>query len=942
MSSPTKGLEPKAEPLLALVRRFVAETQPELGARGVDLQSRFEADLGLDSLARVELLKRIEAALEISLPERALLAERVGDLLALAAAARPAAPEPLTTPPEPVALPTSQAGEPAEAGTLIEALGWHREVHPERVHLLLYGEGEEPQPISYSALWEGARGLAAGLCSRGLGLGETVAIMLPTSREYFESFFGILLAGGVPVPIYPPTRPSQLEEHLRRHARILENAGAAFLVTLEAAKGVAQLLRAQVAGLRQVLTAAELGGRQGDFQPASPGPNDLAFLQYTSGSTGDPKGVSLTHAHLLANIRAMGAAVGVRPDDVFVSWLPLYHDMGLIGAWLGSLYYGIPLVVMSPLSFLAQPTRWLRAIHRHRGTLSAAPNFAYELCLTKIGEGSLTRLDLSSWRWAFNGAEPVSPGTLEHFATRFRPYGLRRGTLAPVYGLAEAAVGLAFPPPERGPLIERVRREPFRREGRAEPAAAEESDILQFVACGRALPGYRIRVADEAGAPLPERREGRVQFQGPSATSGYYRNPEASRRLFQDGWLETGDRGYLAGDELYVTGRVKDLIIRGGRNFYPYDLEEAVGGLSGIRKGCVVAFGVQDPATGSERLVVVAETRQRDPARREALGRAVRERSLEVLGVPPDEVVLVPPHAVLKTSSGKLRRGAVRERYLAGTLDQPIKAVWRQVLAAGWQGVRTRVGAALAALTRPLFGIYGWLVFLLLAVPTWLGVVLLPRPAWRWGLVRGAIRTLRWLTFTPLEVLGREQLPPPGRPFVLAANHSSYLDALALIEAIPRPLCYVAKRELAGPRYSRWFLERLDTLFVERFDLKRSAAEAEQLGAAVAAGHSLAFFPEGTFRSEPGLLPFRMGAFVTAAEGGLPLVPLTLNGTRRLLGGGSLWPRPSRIRVVIGPPLWPDGRDWAAAVRLRDRARAAILRHSDEPDAGARAAPGAD
>ena len=918
----------RAEVLLATVRRFVAETLPALQSQRIGLETRFEADLGLDSLARVELLRRIEAALETTLPDEALLAETVGDLLRLAPGTRFAG----RGPPVAAELPAVEGGEPAQAVTLIEGLQWHRQAHAGRIHLLLYADAEEPEPITYDELWDNALAVAGGLSAWGLVAGETVAIMLPTGLDYFASFFGILLAGGVPVPIYPPTRPSQLEEHLRRHARILDNAGTACLITVGAAKGVAQLLKAQVPALRQILTAADL--RDAEATPILPEcrADDLAFLQYTSGSTGDPKGVTLTHRHLLANIRAMGQAAEVRPDDVFVSWLPLYHDMGLIGAWLGSLYYGLPLVVMSPLSFLARPSRWLWAIHRHRGTLSAAPNFAYELCLSKVDEAEIEGLDLSSWRRAFNGAEPVSPITLQRFGDRFAAYGLRRDALAPVYGLAEAAVGLAFPPLGRGPLIDRIRREPFLREGKAEPASEGAPDTLSFVACGRPLPGYAVRVVDEGGRELLERSEGRLHFAGPSATRGYYRNPEATQRLFQDGWLDTGDRAYLAEGDIYVTGRVKDLVIRGGRNFYPYDLEQAVGTLAGVRKGCVAVFGTRDAVSGSERLVVVAETREQEADRLEGLRRQVRERALEVLGLPPDDVVLVPPHAVLKTSSGKLRRNAVRELYEQGTLGRGAKAVWRQLMTLLIAGLGARLRHLRRSAGEYLFVGYAWSVFSLLALVTWLGVVVLPRARWRWGLVRGAVRAARVATGTPLRVEGHEQIPAPDRPFILVANHASYLDALALIEAVPGALSYVAKRELAGPFYTRWFLERLDTLFVERFDVKRSADDAERLTRAVTTGRSLAFFPEGTFRSAPGLLPFRMGAFLTAVEAGIPVLPVALMGTRQILGGEGLRLRPGAIRVVVTEPLLPDGNDWSAAIRLRDAAREQILRHCGEPD----------
>jgi len=760
--------------------------------------------------------------------------------------------------------------------------------------------------------------------------------MLPTGPEYFFSFFGILAAGGVPVPIYPPARPQQIEDHLRRHARILDNAGASFLITVPEARTVARLLRVQVPSLHDVLTLEGISLETPIDEVAHPGTEDIAFLQYTSGSTGDPKGVILSHSDLLANVRAMGEAAQVRPDDVFVSWLPLYHDMGLIGAWLGSLYYGLPLVSMSPLAFLARPLRWLETIHRHRGTLSAAPNFAYELCLTRIPDKALEDLDLSSWRWAFNGAEPVSPQTLRHFARRFARCGLRREALAPVYGLAEAAVGLAFPPPDRGPRIDCIDRARFARSGHAMPLPCDEEGVMEVVACGRPLPGYRVRVVDKHGQALPERHEGLLQFQGPSATRGYYRNPEATDRLIRHGWHDTGDRAYLAGGDIHLTGRVKDLIIRGGRNIYPYELEQAVGELSGIRKGCVAAFAAVDERTGSERLVVVAETRERTQERLRSLERAVRERATDILGMPPDEVVLAPPRAVLKTSSGKLRRGDVRDRYLAGRLMAGPGSPLLQLLRVGVTGIFGGLKRLIRRIPGWLYAAYAWALFWLIAPVVWAGVMILPRPGLRWGLVRGGIRWLRRLAFIRLDVSGGEQTPATGRSFVLAANHQSYLDALVLIEAVPRPMGFIAKQELSDVPLVGRLLARLDTLFVERFDLHRGAAESERFAGAISQGQVLAFFPEGTFREEPGLLPFRMGAFVAAAAGGVPVLPVAVRGTRALMPGDSFLPRPGPVEVTIGEPVVPEpgSSEWETAVGLRDSARAFILRHCAEPDLG--------
>ncbi|MDA3785315.1 MAG: AMP-binding protein, partial [Deltaproteobacteria bacterium] len=289
--------------------------------------------------------------------------------------------------------------------------------------------------------------VACGLQQRGLEPGQRVALMLPTSPAYFFCFFGVIMAGAIPVPLYPPARLSQIEEHLRRHIGILNNSLATLLITTAEVQPLARLLQAQAPALQGSATLDQLTSHGSRYQPQEIKGEETAFLQYTSGSTGNPKGVILSHANLLANIRAMGHHMEARASDVFVSWLPLYHDMGLIGAWLGSLYYGCQLVIMSPQAFLVHPEEWLWAIHRHRGTLSAAPNFGYAFCLKKIDDLDIEGLDLSSWRLAFNGAEPVSPATVHDFTARFRPFGFAAQAMAPVYGLAESTVGLAFPPP---------------------------------------------------------------------------------------------------------------------------------------------------------------------------------------------------------------------------------------------------------------------------------------------------------------------------------------------------------------------------------------------------------------------------------------------------------------------------------------------------------------
>jgi 1-acyl-sn-glycerol-3-phosphate acyltransferase len=920
--------------LLDVVRGLAAELHsrrrlPDLLTLDMDL----ERDLGLDSLARLELLTRLERTFDIQLPEDVLVsAETPRDLLRALGSARHA-PLPPVLPAVPPPREVGATNIPQQARTLIETLVWHATATPQRPHITIESDDGSEHVIRYRDLLDGALTIAAGLRERDLLPGQSVAIMLPTGREYFTCFFGVLAAGGIPVPVYPPLRATQIEEHLRRHARLLDNALATILITVGAARGLGKLLRALVPGMRLVVTADELlsgSPSLGTLHPARD--SDIALLQYTSGSTGNPKGVILTHANLLANIRAMGKAVQAGPNDVFVSWMPLYHDMGLIGAWLGSLYFGIPLVVMSPLAFLARPHRWLWAIHRHRATLSGSPNFGYELCLRRIDAATLAGLDLSSWRIAFNGAEPVSPDTLESFTARFAPYGLRPEALTPVYGLAESSVGLAFPPLGRGPVVDRVHRESFMTRGRAVPAAPEDKGALRFVACGLPLPGHQIRIVDVSGNEAGEREEGRLEFMGPSVTSGYFRNPEATRALFHGDWLDSGDLAYIAGGDVYLTGRVKDIIIRAGRNIYPHELEESIGNIAGVRKGCVAVFGVHDPATATERLVVLAETREIEPTVLERLTSAVNAAATDLAGTPPDDVVLAPPHTVLKTSSGKVRRAATRDLYLRGETRARIRRPWWQLARVVWSSAVPELARMRHAAGDWLYAGYAWTLFMLLAPLVWGAVALIPYPRWNRTFIRHAARLFIKMAGTSLHVRGLEHMP--DGPCIVVANHASYIDGIVLSALLVRDYRYVAKGEFTRQLIAHRFLAHIGAEFVERYDRERGIADARRLAAVAHAGGALVFFPEGTFLRMPGLLPFRLGAFTTAVESQLPVVPIALRGTRSVLRGDQWFPRRGAIFVAVQPALKPDGHDWQAALRLREATRAAILRHCGEPDLG--------
>lgn len=925
--SPTKATGDEAERLLEEVRDLLGELHVSSG-RPVRIDSDLVREVGLDSLSIVELFDRVERAFSVRLPEEVLAtATTPADWLRAVFLARERSGK--TCPVTPSEAPRAAgAPSPEATTTLTEALFWHAERHPALVSVRLLVEGTVEE-LTYGGLAAAAADLAGALRSRGLGQGERVAIMLPTGADYFAVFLGVLVAGCVPVPIYPPARREVIEEHLRRQSRLLDNAGAVLLVTVPEAMVAARLLRTQVPSLRRVETRASLVAASAARQPfGTSSPSDLALVQYTSGSTGDPKGVMLTHAQLLANIRAMGAAAQVSSADVFVSWLPLYHDMGLIGAFLAPLYFGFPLVVSSPLRFLARPESWLESISVYRGTISAAPNFAYRSCVDRIDDAELTRLDLSSWRIAFNGSEPVSALSIERFVERFGPCGFSATAMCPAYGLAEVGVGISFSSLGRGPRVDIIDRAELRRAGRAMVTTADRDVARRVVSAGMPLPGYEVAVRDASGEELPDRHEGEVFVRGPSATAGYFANARANAHLWQAGFLDTGDLGYVADGELYLTGRAKDLVIRAGRNLHPEELEQVLGELDGVEREGVAAFASADPHLSTERLVIVLETETSSEAARARIRDAVLQATVDLLGSPPDEVVLVRKGILRRTPSGKLRRGATRDAFEAGTLEETPGPVALQLVRFAASGIQPMGRRVVAEAKTRCFAVYVWALAVFIAALTGLAVALPFSVQRRWRLVRMAGDALRRATGIGLSIEGSS---PHEETCVVVANHESFVDGLALILAFRDPVVVVTSTELRSVPFVGAFLERIGCVFVERGRAERSEETLEQLVAVVRDGRRLVVFPEGSITRAPGLRLFHLGAFAVAAKAGCPIVPVGVRGSRDVVRPGTYLPRRASIALSFGAPIAPGGTDFAAQIALRDAARDAISTLSREP-----------
>jgi fatty-acyl-CoA synthase len=564
----------------------------------------------------------------------------------------------------------------------------------ERGFVFVQPDGSE-RLISFAQLAELAARRGAALAALGLKKGDRVALVVPDGDEFVLSFLGALFAGVVPVPIYPQLSFKNVESYHATVAHIAEASGAAVIVTTASTKPFVDPVRARVGSVRSVLTVAELPEAGASPPEARVSPDDVAFLQFTSGSTSRPKGVVVTHRNLAANAAAF-MIDGLERDpavDKGVSWLPLYHDMGLIGFVVGPLFTNVPCVFLPTASFVRAPRLWLDKLHQHRGTITYAPNFAYALVAKRLKEKDVEGLDLSCVRVAGCGAEPIQPKALRDFAARLAGVGFDSRAFLPSYGMAEATLAITFMPLREGLRTDRVDPKALTGGDAAEAAdggkASNASDAppppaVEIVDCGRVFAGHDLAIVDDAGRMLPDRRVGQIVFRGPSVTRGYHDDPDLTAQTFKPlagepagsvPWLHTGDLGYTVNGRLYVCGRVKDIIIVRGRNYYPTDIEWAVGELPNVRRGNVVAFGVNVDALGraggdgmgDEQLVVCCEGASGDAdAIREAASACVAAQ----FGLAPHEVVVAQLASLPRTSSGKPQRRKARQMYLDGTLPR--------------------------------------------------------------------------------------------------------------------------------------------------------------------------------------------------------------------------------------------------------------------------------
>ena len=517
---------------------------------------------------------------------------------------------------------------------------------------------------------------AAHLRKYGLKKGDRVAMVLPDGEDFVPTFLGAIWAGLVPVPLYPPLSLGKLDSYKDTLVAILNKAEPTYLITLSKMQQVLWAGLTHVKSLKGVITAEELKGPapEGVSQdPAQVSDDDLAFLQFTSGSTSTPKGVSVTHGNLRANAHAI-MVDGLKTDsavDHGVSWLPLYHDMGLIGFVIAPMFHKVQVTFIPTMAFVRQATLWLETIHRVRGTITFAPNFAYALATKRTKAEQLAKWDLSCVKAFGCGAEPINSGTMRTFVDTMSKAKLKPEALLPCYGMAEATLAISFIALDETLSTDVVDTEAYQKQRAAEPVHVSklaEGKAQEFVNCGKTFPGHEVGIFDDQGNRLGERKIGEIQVRGPSVAKGYFRDPDATERTFGGGWLKTGDLGYLANGNVYIVGRKKDIIIINGRNYDPQRIEWLVDDVAGVRKGSSVAFS--KPGASSEELIVVLEARTASETELEALKESVKQRIVEQMQLTPADVVVCPVGSLPKTSSGKLQRSKTRQQYLDGTVGK--------------------------------------------------------------------------------------------------------------------------------------------------------------------------------------------------------------------------------------------------------------------------------
>ena len=549
-----------------------------------------------------------------------------------------------------------------EDESILQTVLHHEQSRPDWVFCsFLDHQARISDAMTVAAFLRNVRSAAGWLRRQGIRQGDRVVLSLPTSRAFVVGFFAVQWLGGIPVPAPEPNLRFKRQAYFERMVRVIADCSpAACIVLPEAIREFdADSAPAGWHAVRDLLLPWEnddvTNNCDGIASPIASLPDDVAFLQYTSGSTGSPKGVAVTHRALHANVRGMQLAVELRENDVLVSWMPVYHDMGLVGGLLLPIHVGMSTYLLSTMAFLNRPEIWLKAVSEYRASISPGTNYAYNLCARKLRPERLPPLDLSCWKRAVNGAEPIDFQTIAAFQRKFEAYGLPKNASYPVYGMAEATLGISFPKPLAECKVDRISRRSLNETALAVPASEGDSDAIDVVCCGTALPGHRLEIKDPTSDRiLAEREIGEICFHGPSVCLGYYHEIKIAGLHRARTELRTGDLGYLHEGSLYIVGRLKDVMQIGGANYYPSDIESVLQDIPGVRPGRIVAVAIRKPSIGTDFLVIVAE--QKASANESEIKDQIQQKVRQLIGLSVGKVVFLPKGRLPLTTSGKVMR----------------------------------------------------------------------------------------------------------------------------------------------------------------------------------------------------------------------------------------------------------------------------------------------
>ncbi len=816
--------------LLPITKAFLRESKAENCDYFLSMDDKFEADLGLGSLERLELFSQIETTLGVKLsPSEISTIQTLRDIVTILA--RSHGSQSLVVNQCDKATVQAVTIDPSKVTNLRDLLIMYTQRYPNRRHVvLLSGDGSEKE-ITYAMLYKQAGKISNALTTRGIQTGDHVALLLPSGEDFLYSFLGVIFSGAIPIPICPPESANQVGEYISQAVSILKKSDVRLLVTFGKFQKLAKFFRGFLPHLLGVTTTNDLLKSEFYLPKLKISSSQAAFVQYTYGSAGNFKKIVLTHKNILENIRSILKLFEVTTSDITVSWLPLHHDTDLIVMWLANLYFGSTLVLYSSKNFLSRPESWLWTIHKYRATISAGPNFAYEICINKINDNTLLGLDLSSWRIAGNISEMVCAQTLKRFSEKFSQYGFKSKALTNVYVLSEGAILMCAGSILEDQKIDRIASHEFHQKNIAKPIFEREKKYYEFVSCGSPIDNYQIRIVDEENTCLPERNIGMVHCKVRSMMCEYYRDQAVSEKVFHGGWIDTGDLGYLAEGELYITGRRKDIITKEGKNYYPTEIEDIITMYSDLNFGQVVVFSSVENLSGIKKILAIVESKNNDKNSHKILKKQICQIVVKCLGFSLDDILIVTENVLPKTTNGKLRRYVCGEIYSQKNIRKIKNNIIIKLFNIYVRCFIAKTKKILTLCLRFFYTIYLFLVLISMASLTYIAIRFFNRDNGEKIIKTASKITLR-ASFCSIEIDGINHIKSK-KNMIFVSNHASYIDVLVLVAFLPGHFCYVAKSELKKSYFLRKILKTLEIVYVDRVDFSKTKFQLKQISKSI-------------------------------------------------------------------------------------------------------------